>query len=346
MFNDDVSNEKDGTMLEADYTQEVSEGKYHRLLGPEASPAFLESDELTATWGRKWGAADEVGRLKSVLMRRPSDGLSRITEDAWNDDLQALVDPGLRWYWTDRRAPDLHKVMAEYEGFQRVLRERGVEIVEAPALDDTFTKAIFTRDPLVTVPGGAVIGRLAPRMRRGEERSITATVAGAGMPILGTITGTGLVEGGSFQKVRPDLAFFGTSVRCNEDGFRQLAGILEEQGITVKRLNLPGYLIHLDLCAAMIDHDLAVVNSLAPYDYLTALWDLGIETVEVHPDEQWACNMLALEPRTVVMPDHLPRTADLLNRSHGVEVIPVAYREISKNGGSLHCSTMELEREW
>lgn len=334
------------TDIETDYTHEMSEGKYHRLLGPEAFPGFLDPDELTTAWGRKWGAADEVGRLRSVLMRRPSHGLARIREDAWNDELQALVDPDRRWYWTDRRKPDLDAVAAEYSGFQSVLRANGVEIVEAPDLDDSFTKAIFTRDPLVTIPGGAVIGRLAPRMRRGEEQSITATVAGAGMPIIGTVTGTGLVEGGSFTKVRPDLAFFGTSVRCNEDGYRQLASILREQGITVKRLNLPGYLIHLDLCAAMVDHDLAVVNSLAPYDYLTALWDLGIETVEVHPDEPWACNMLALAPRKVIVPDHLPRTAELLERKHGVEVIPVTYREISKNGGSLHCSTMELEREW
>jgi N-dimethylarginine dimethylaminohydrolase len=338
--------EKRPAMTDTDYTHEMSDGKYHRLLGPEATPAFTEKSELSATWGRAWGAADEVGALRSVLMRRPSPGLARIREDAWNDELQALVDPERRWYWTDRRAPDLETVHSEYEGFQAVLRANGVRIVEAPDLDDSFTKSIFTRDPLITIPGGAIIGRLAPRMRRGEEQSITATVAAEGMPILSTITGTGLVEGGSFTKVRPDLAFFGTSVRCNEEGYRQLSGTLREQGITLKRLNLPGYLIHLDLCAAMIDHDLAVVNSLAPYDYLTALWDLGIETVDVHPDEPWACNMLALAPRRVVMPEHLPRTAELLERKHGVEVIPVAYRENSKNGGSLHCSTMELERAW
>ncbi|MFD1932233.1 DUF4436 family protein [Nonomuraea mangrovi] len=31
---------------------------------------------------------------------------------------------------------------------------------------------------------------------------------------------------------------------------------------------------------------------------------------------------------------------------HNAEVVPVAYGEITKNGGSLHCSTMELRRDW
>lgn len=39
-----------------------------------------------------------------------------------------------------------------------------------------------------------------------------------------------------------------------------------------------------------------------------------------------------------------PRTAELLSRL-GVEVIPVDYGEIEKNGGSVHCSTQELWRE-
>ncbi|MEB0014862.1 hypothetical protein QN416_25015, partial [Glaciimonas sp. Cout2] len=90
--------------------------------------------------------------------------------------------------------------------------------------------------------------------------------------------------------VRPDTAFFGTSVRCNPEGYRQLARILEEFGITLKRVTLPGYLIHLDMCAVMLDDDLALVNPrLAPYDYMAQLWDLGIETIEVDPREEWAC---------------------------------------------------------
>ncbi|MEW1834114.1 arginine deiminase family protein [Microbacterium sp. NPDC079995] len=328
-----------------DSTKEVSDGRFHHLMGPEPLPAF--HDELPDVWGRRWGAADEVGRLRSVLMRRPSAGLAAVRAEAYEPDMGAFVDPDRRWYWTGEDLPDLDLVHAQYDGFLDALRAESIDVVFAPDLDPSFTKAVYTRDPLITVPGGAVIGRLAPRMRRGEEQSIAATVAGAGMPILGMITGSGLVEGGSFVKVRPDLAFFGTSVRCNPEGGRQLMRILEPLGIRVEQVSLPGYLIHLDMCSVMLDDDLALINPrLAPYDYMAALWSLGIETVNVHPDEEWSTNLLVTDRRRVILPAHLPRTAEMLADRHGVEVIPIEFREMLKNGGGLHCSTMELVREW
>lgn len=334
-------------MTTMDSTKEIADGRFHGLMGPEALPAFHEIGELESTWGRRWGAADEVSRLRAVLMRRPSRGLSAIRGDAYDSDMDAFVDPERRWYWTGSDLPDLDLVDSQYDGFVAALEKEGVEIVFAPDLTPDYTKSVYTRDPLVTVPGGAIIGRLAPRMRRGEEQSIAATVAGAGMPILGTVTGSGLAEGGSFVKVRRDLAFYGSSVRCNPEGGRQLARILEPYGMKVQQVSLPGYLIHLDMCSVMLDDDLALVNPrLAPYDYMSALWDLGIETLDVHPDEEWSTNLLVLDRRRVILPAHLERTADLLADRHGVEVIPIEFREMLKNGGGLHCSTMELQRDW
>lgn len=328
-----------------DSTMEVSDGKFHALMGPEGAPGFLEHAELETTWGRRWGAADEVSRLRSVLMRRPSAGLGAITADRYDADADALVDPDRRWYWTGQEAPDLDLVYAEHDGFAATLRANGVEVVYAEDLP-TFTKSVYTRDPIVTIPGGAIITRLAARMRRGEEQSIARAVANAGMPILGTITGEGVVEGGTFVKVRRDQAFLGTSVRTTPEGFRQLEKLLDIHGITLHRVSLAGYLIHLDMCSSMIDDDLALVNPrLAPYDYMSALEDLDIELVAVHPSEEWASNLLVLDRRRVIMPEHLPRTAERL-AAKGVEVITVPYREILKNGGGLHCSTMELQRDW
>jgi N-dimethylarginine dimethylaminohydrolase len=43
------------------------------------------------------------------------------------------------------------------------------------------------------------------------------------------------------------------------------------------------------------------------------------------------------------MADGAPRGADTLARA-GVEVVTVAYDEIHKNGGGVHCSTIELVR--
>jgi N-dimethylarginine dimethylaminohydrolase len=319
---------------------------YHQsLFPPLAEPPFDSAEERLRVWGARWGANSEVGRLRAVLMRRPGAELERIRADAWDPTMQALVDPEEGWYWESSEAPDLELVQEQYEGLVAVLQTEGVEVHFAPPIEARFSKAMYMRDPLMTVPGGAIIGRLAPRMRRGEEASVTQAVASIGMPILRTIVGTGLAEGGSFAKLTPEVAAFGTSIRCNDEGAKQLEETLSPLGIELIVVPMAGFSIHLDGAFAMVDVDRALVNaSLLPYAFLSRLEELGIETIWCHPDEQWAINSLTISPGRVVMCDGHPRTADALER-RGIQVIPVAYGEIQKNGGGIHCSTMELVRD-
>jgi len=308
-----------------------------------AEPPF--HDELTSVWGAEWGAADEVGPLRSVLVRRPGDELAAVRADAWDEQAQALVDPDGQWYWTDRTPPDLGRVAAQHDGLVRTLRAEGVEVVVAEPLGSSYLKAIYTRDPLLTVPGGAIIGRMAVRVRRGEEAAVTREIAAHGLPILSTITGTGTVEGGSFVKLRPGLAAFGTSIRCNEEGARQLRDVLARIGWELIVVPLPGYTIHLDLHLAMVDVDRALVNVAGlPFGFLERLRREGIEALHPDPGEPWSLNALCLRPGRVLMADSAPRTAQILERA-GLEVVSVPYDEIHKNGGGVHCSTMELLRE-
>ena len=223
-----------------------------------AEPAF--HDVLEEVWGRRWGAHDETGVLRSVLVRPPSRGLARIRADAWDEEAQALVDPEGRWYWTDRRPPDLDRLAAQHRGLVHALVDEGVDVVVAPPMDDAFTKAVYVRDPLVTVPGGAIIGRMAVLMRRGEEADLSRVVAGAGMPVLGTMTGTATLEGGSFVKLRDGVAALGTSIRCNDEAADALRDVLGRIGWELVVVPLPGYTIHLDMHLAMLDVDLALVG--------------------------------------------------------------------------------------
>lgn len=325
--------------------QQLPEGKSHTIITSEPEPPFL--DELAAKWGHKWGAADEVSTLRTVLMRKPNPGLRNVRADAWNEEAGALIDPDKNWSWLRREPPDWERLLEQHANFRATLEGEGIEVVLAPDLDKRRTKSTYTRDPLVTIPGGAIILRLAPHMRRGEEQSITATVAQRGVPILGTLVGTATAEGGSFVKLRPNLAAYGTSIRCNVEGFNQLARHLEMHGIELIEVPLAGYRIHLDGALLMVDHDLAMVNTNhLPYTFLTKLWDLGIETFDPHPDERWAINSLVISPRRLIMGHNLPRTAELMNKRFGAEIIPLQYDEIAWNGGSFHCSTMELMRDW
>ena len=307
-----------------------------------AEPPF--HDELTEVWGAEWGAWDEVGPLRRVLVRPPSS-LELVRGDAWDEEAQALVDPGGQWYWTDREPPDLDKVAGQHDGLVRTLRDEGAEVVVAEPMGRGFVKSVYVRDPLVTVPGGAIIGRMAVRMRRGEEPDITRIVAGEGMPVLATLTGTATMEGGSFVKIAPGVAAFGTSIRCNDEAARQLKEILARIGWELIVVPLPGYTIHLDLHLAMVDRDRALVDAAGlPFWFLEELSARGIQAIHPDPSEAWALNALCLRPGRVLMAEGSPRTGERLAAA-GVEVVTVPYDELHKNGGGVHCSTMELIRE-
>ena len=308
-----------------------------------AEPAF--HDVLEEVWGRRWGAHDETGVLRSVLVRPPSRGLARIRADAWDADAKALVDPDGRWYWTDRRPPDLDRLAEQHRGLVHALVDEGVDVVVAPPMDDAFTKAVYVRDPIVTVPGGAIVGRMAVLMRRGEEADLSRVVAGAGMPVLGTMTGTATLEGGSFVKLRDGVAALGTSIRCNDEAADALRDVLARIGWELVVVPLPGFTIHLDMHLAMLDVDLALADvGGLPYTFLTRLGAMGIDLVHAGPGEIWGLNLLALGPRRVLMAEGSPVTTARL-RDAGVEVRTVAYDEIHRNGGGVHCSTMELVRD-
>jgi N-dimethylarginine dimethylaminohydrolase len=316
------------------------------LCPAEAEPAFESPAQQRLVWGDEWGARDEVGRLRRVLVRVPGDEYARVRADCWDERAQALVDPAGGWYWESRDPPDVERVQRQHAGLLDVLAAEGVDVVRvagpAPA---HLSRPVYTRDPLCTVPGGAIVGRMAPAMRRGEERMVARTVAALGMPILRTIHGTGLLEGGSFVKLTPRLAVYGTSIRCNEEGARQLREVLDVLGIELLVLPLGGFSIHVDGHLGMVDVDKALVDVAGlPYWFLDRLQREGIEAVPCPPGEEWAINSLALRPGRVLMCDGCPRAREALER-RGVEVVTIPYEEVQKGGGGIHCSTMELVRD-
>ena len=93
--------------------------------------------------------------------------------------------------------------------------------------------------------------------------------------------------------------------------------------------------------------DLAVVYEReAPITLLQELAARGINTVKV-PDEEYlslACNVLAIKPGVVVMPDGNPITAKRL-KDAGVEVHTYKADVINRGEGGPTCLTRPLWRE-
>ena len=315
--------------------------------GSEPEPAFEESARMQKVWGRDWGCDNDVGQLRSVLMHRPGrefdviDPTKKIAETGSFGDLEA------GWYWQSDRLASLADMQAQHDSLAETLRAEGVEVIYLNGVSDGRFKSVYTRDSSFAVKGGAIVGRLAPRMRHGEELPVTRTLAALGMPILRTVHGTGMVEGGSFAWLNSKTAVIGRGIRVNDDGVAQVADVLKYQGVDLVVVDLCGYDIHIDGHFLMVDVDLALVSASGlPYWFLEKLRQLNIRTVETTvEDDGWIINGLAVRPGRILMPEGISdRTRDKL-LAYEVEVITVAYDKVQLNGGGIHCSTCPLIRD-
>lgn len=318
-----------------------------KYFGSEPGPAFEDPVRMQRVWGRDWGCDNDVGQIRCVLMHRPGrefdviDPTKRIAETGSFGDLEA------GWYWQSDRIASLPEMQAQHDSLAQALRAEGVEVVYLNGVSGGRFKSVYTRDSSFAVKGGAIVGRLAPRMRHGEELSVTRTLAALGMPILRTVHGTAMVEGGSFAWINSKTAVIGRSIRVNDDGVAQVADVLKYQGVDLVVVDLCGYDIHIDGHFLMVDVDLALVSASGlPFSFLEKLRQMRIRTVETtDEDDSWIINGLAVRPGRVLMPEGISdRTRDAL-LSYGVEVITVAYDKVQLNGGGIHCSTCPLIRD-
>ena len=319
----------------------------HRNMPGTGEPA-LESPDLQAkTWGRRWGVNSDVGHLRTVLVRRPGQEWAvMMSGGEYVDQARAWIGPDMMWYWADMNRPDLELAQAQHDGLVTALEAEGVEVVHLHEPPVHLTKSIFTRDPAIITRGGAVICRFGIDYRRGEELPFTRTLAHLGMPILHTIHGTGLMEGGGFAWLNSETAVVGIGHRSDLEGARQLGEVLKTQGVDLHLIDNLGYGLHIDGSFVMVDSDMALAFSFElPWRFLEKLKELGIRVLEADPrDGPFGVNCLAVSPGRVIMAAHAKRTADRLDKL-GVEVILVEYSEIHKGGGGIHCSTLPLVRD-
>ncbi len=320
-----------------------------QMFGSSPEPAFEDPSRLTKDWGRAWGVDNDVGRIRSILVHRPGPELDMVDPGKRIEDIGSYGDLEKGWYWQSDTVPDMDKLRAQHDSMVEVFRREGIEVhyLDGQGQTDGMLKAVYTRDSALMVKGGAIVCRMAPRIRHGEEMVVTRTLAKLGVPILRTIHSTGMLEGGSFAWINPKTAVVGRSIRINNEAIEQLDDVLKRQGVELLVVDLNGYTIHIDGSFVMVDKDLALVDATQlPYWFLEKLRELGVDTVEITPqDNPWIINGLAIAPGRYLMGNGASnRTLDLLQRK-GVEVIPLDFDLVQLNGGGIHCSTMPLIRE-
>ena len=269
--------------------------------------------------------------LRRVLLRRPS-----VTGDfaaaAW-------------------RAPDSGLLARQHEAFGQLLTDLGCEVEVAPAADG-LVDATYVRDPGLVTGAGAVLFQMAKPARVAEPTLLAAAFAEAGVPVVARLTGAARADGGDFIWLDERTMLAGRSYRTNAEAMRQLSHILAAEGASLQSVDLPhdrgpGHVLHLMSVISPVADDLAVVYPpLAPVSLMETLAERAVRVVPITADEYetMGCNVLAVEPRRVVMLNGNPRIRAALE-SAGCEVHGYDGSEISLKGdGGPTCLTAPIWR--
>jgi len=298
------------------------------VTSPAGSPA---ADRDPAAAGPRFGVRSMSAPLRRVLLRRP-----------------ALTGDFVSAAW---RTPDPGLLARQHEAFGQLLTDLGCEVEVVPAVDG-LVDATYMRDPGLVTGSGAVLFQMTKPVRAAEPAHLGTALEAAGVPVVARLTGAARADGGDFIWLDERTVVAGRSYRTNAEALRQLTGIFAAEGAALTSVDLPhdrgpAHVLHLMSLISPVAGDLAVVYPpLAPVALMQMLADRGIQVVPVDADEYetMGCNVLAVEPRRVVVVDGSPRTRAALE-SAGCEVHEYAGSEISVKGdGGPTCLTAPIWR--
>jgi dimethylargininase len=230
-------------------------------------------------------------------------------------------------------APVLELALEQHERYGAALAGLGLELIVLDA-DLDFPDSTFVEDAAVLTPECAILTRPGAPSRRGEVQALRALLVGL-FPRVEAIETPGLLDGGDVC-LAGERCFIGLSARTNEEGARQLAHLLERQGIETALIDvrpLPG-LLHLKSGLSWLGAgDLVAVDALRAEPALR-----GFGLLPVAPDEEYAANCLRVNERVLVAAG-CPRLEETLERS-GYSPLALEMSEFRKQDGGLSCLSL------
>lgn len=289
-----------------------------------------------------WGVNAEYAPLAAVMLYCPGPEIGDYPDPAGIHHLAPIAHRGL---------------MAEYDAILSTYASLGVTIhqIDATPLNSEERyryNMMYCRDLFFMTPKGAILSRMANRVRTGEPEYAARAMAEAGVPLLHAVSGAGTFEGADALWLRGDLVLVGVGNRTNHAGYTQVADTLGKQGIAC--LPMPSCQTktqHLLGSLQIVDRDLALVRHEIIDPAVTRLLkEQGLDVVMVPERDEvltrQAMNIVTVAPRTIIMTSGCPETRSQYEDAGLTVAAELELTQLMRGAGGLACATGIVARCW
>ncbi len=303
----------------------------------------------------KLNIKNETGRLKSVVLGQPrSMGTIPTLEESYDAKSYNTIQKGIY--------PTEMNIVQEMNEFEKVLKKHDVQVFRPEIIEDY--NQVFARDVAFVIEDKMIISNVIAD-RADEQEAYRKIFEEVKWRDIINLPDTAHIEGGDVI-VWNDFIFIGT---CFSEDYRNFKtartkeyaiNILKEYfpkkrilDFELKKNDREPYqgILHLDCTFNPIGKDKCVIYKngfVDESDYLLILDIFGEENCFHVTDEEMFemyPNIFSISPEIVVSDQSFTRMNNHLRNEWGMTVEEIPYREISKMGGLLRCSTLPLVRE-
>lgn len=298
---------------------------------------------------------NETGYLRSVVLGQPNSmGANPTLEESYDAKSYDTILKNIY--------PTEQDIVNEMSAFEKVLKKYEVEVFRPEIIEDY--NQVFARDVAFVIDDKMIISNIIED-RADEQEAYRKIFEQVPWRNIINLPETAHVEGGDVI-VWDDFLFIGTcysqdyrnfkTARTNEYAIEILKEYFPKKRILdfeLKKNDTEPYkgILHLDCTFNPVGKDKCILYKngfVDESDYHLILDIFGEENCfEVNDEEMFEMfpNIFSISPEVVVSDQAFTRMNNHLRDVWGMTVEEIPYREISKMGGLLRCSTMPLVRD-
>lgn len=230
---------------------------------------------------------------------------------------------------------DYGKALEQHDAYCTALERCGLEVVRLAA-DLAHPDSTFVEDVAVLTRDAAILTHPGARSREGEVDGIREPLRKF-FQTIHEIEAPGTLDGGDICEAGKHF-FIGVSRRTNEEGAKQLADFLAQDGYTTSLVDIRAMksILHLKSGVAWVgDLELVVMEELAGLEGFR-----GYELVRVAPEESYAANCVRVNEHVLIPVGYPAIEGELARR--GFRLVPLDVSEFRKMDGGLSCLSLRF----